>query len=171
MLGAQPSPIIGFALDGFPIYGPYGCLDEGCSEVVEFKSSWQNTGYWPGTVGCNTTADCGNPGGGVCDGPMSNAFDPYQCSTCAAANVNGEITTACVPTTEAWDHHSYVETAGDTWLDQCNGRVGPDGMYRYHTTSTFPYLNGCYMGTPSGAGVGSQGGGGPPGGGGGPPGG
>ncbi|MCU0499968.1 MAG: YHYH protein [Anaerolineae bacterium] len=35
------SPIIGYALDGFPIYGPYGCLDEACEEVVQFQSSYE----------------------------------------------------------------------------------------------------------------------------------
>ena len=170
-LGAQPSPILGFALDGFPIYGPYGCLDEGCTEVVEFLSSWQNTAPREGTLGCESTAECGNPTGGVCDGPGSNTFDPYQCAVCAPVNIGAEITTACVPTTEAWDNHSYVETAGEHWLDQCNGRVGPDGTYRYHATGTFPYILGCYRGTPiegqmggGGQGRGGQGGG-PPGGG------
>lgn len=39
-----PSPIIGFAADGFPIYGPRGCLDEACTEVVTFQSGWVATG-------------------------------------------------------------------------------------------------------------------------------
>jgi hypothetical protein len=48
-------------------------------------------------------------------------------------------------------------------LDPCNGRVGPDGVYRYHATTTFPYVLGCYRGTPSdSAGAGDPGGGGPP---------
>jgi hypothetical protein len=167
IVGAQPSPVVGFALDGFPIYGSHGCLDTACTQIVEFKSSYQNTGYRAGTVGCGSTTDCGNPGGGVCDGPMSNRFDPYQCTMCAAANIEGEITTACVPTTDAWDHHSYVETPGDAWLDECNGRIGPDGSYGYHETATFPYILGCYKGTPTVAGTGGDsrgGGGGPPGG-------
>jgi len=40
----KESPILGYALDGFPIYGPYGCLDEKCSEIIEFQSSWVKTG-------------------------------------------------------------------------------------------------------------------------------
>jgi len=36
--------IIGYALDGFPIYGPYGCIDGDCTNVVKFKSSWIQTG-------------------------------------------------------------------------------------------------------------------------------
>jgi hypothetical protein len=40
----EPSPIIAFALDGFPIYGPRGCADEGCAEIVEYGSGWVQTG-------------------------------------------------------------------------------------------------------------------------------
>ena len=35
-----PSPILAFAADGFPVFGPFGCIDAECSRVVEFKSSW-----------------------------------------------------------------------------------------------------------------------------------
>ncbi|MGB0590320.1 MAG: YHYH protein [Myxococcota bacterium] len=164
VIGSQPSPIVGFALDGFPIYGPYGCTDADCTEVIEFHSSWQNISPRDGTVGCQSTAECGNPDGGVCDGPMSASFDAYQCATCAPVNIDGEITTACVPTTEAWDNHAFVTTEGEAWLDLCNGRIGPDGTYRYHATATFPYIIGCYRGTPTAAGGGPGGGGddGPP---------
>ena len=34
----EPSPIIGYAFDGYPIYGPMGCVNADCSEVVEFRS-------------------------------------------------------------------------------------------------------------------------------------
>jgi hypothetical protein len=37
----EPSPILGFAFDGFPIRGPWGCLDRDCTRVVKFKSSWE----------------------------------------------------------------------------------------------------------------------------------
>ena len=39
-----PSPIIAYALDGFAVYGPTGCLDAECSEVVEYSSGWEQTG-------------------------------------------------------------------------------------------------------------------------------
>jgi hypothetical protein len=91
----QPSPVIGWAADGFPIYGPYGCLDKACTEVVEFQSGWVQT---------------------------------------------------AAPVQDAWDNHEYVASADDTVLDQCNGRIGPDGTYRYHATATFPYILGCYAG-------------------------
>ena len=50
------------------------------------------------------------------------------------------------PSTYAWDNHAYVGGDDPTVLDRCNGRVGPDGSYRYHATSTFPYILGCYHG-------------------------
>lgn len=39
-----PSRIVGVALDGFPIYGPYGCADFNCTRVIEYQSSWQRNG-------------------------------------------------------------------------------------------------------------------------------
>lgn len=93
----EASPVLGYAFDGFPIYGPQGCLDSECSEVVTFESGWVQTGD---------------------------------------------------PTTYAWDNHEYQASDAPTQLDQCNGRIGPDGTYRYHATSTFPYILGCYAGTP-----------------------
>ena len=39
-----PSPILAFALDGFPIFGPLGCTDGDCSEVIRYESSWEMTG-------------------------------------------------------------------------------------------------------------------------------
>ncbi len=96
----EPSPILGWALDGFPIYGPYGCVDAGCKSVVEMQSSWVQTGD---------------------------------------------------PTTYAWDNYTYQEQVGDQYMDRCNGRTQPDGSYGYHATEGFPYILGCYVGTPSDA--------------------
>jgi hypothetical protein len=119
----QPSPIVGWSLDGYPIYGPWGCMDADCDAAVKFKSGWARTGD---------------------------------------------------PETYAWDNHAYQPDDDHRTLDRCNGRVGPDGTYRYHATDDFPYILGCYHGRAEGAGAGGPGGGGgpePPDGGGGPPGG
>ena len=40
----EPDPVIGYSFDGFPIFGPMGCLDAECTEVVEFESGWVQTG-------------------------------------------------------------------------------------------------------------------------------
>ena len=39
-----PDPIIGYAHDGYAIYGSTGCLDSDCSELVEYISGWVQTG-------------------------------------------------------------------------------------------------------------------------------
>jgi hypothetical protein len=57
------------------------------------------------------------------------------------------------PTTYAWDAYTYTAKPNDpTFLDECNGHVGPKGDYHYHVTATFPYILGCFRGTPNGAG-------------------
>jgi hypothetical protein len=63
--------------------------------------------------------------------------------------INGAPTTACVPKTCVWSNHAYSAKAGSQYLDQCNGHIGPNGAYHYHTTSTFPYILGCYRGVPT----------------------
>jgi len=126
----DPSPIVGYAFDGFPIYGPYECTDVGCASVQEMLSSWDATGYQAGTIGCMSSSACSN---GYCNDVM----------------INGMQATACVPKTCVWSNNAYTAKAGSQYLDKCNGHVGPNGDYHYHTTSTFPYILGCYRGTPT----------------------
>jgi hypothetical protein len=152
--GSTASPVLGVAADGFPIYGSMECADAACSRVVQLESGWEATGTE--SVGCVDSTDCGD------------AF------TCALAIVGGEKQNACVSKTYAWDHNAYVAKDDPKFLDECNGHVGPDGTYHYHATDTFPYVLGCYRGTPAnlmaGGGMQPGGGGMQPGGGGmGPP--
>ena len=109
----EASPIVAWALDGFPVRGPLECADAACSGVVEMKSGYAQIGD-----------------------PKMNAWDAYE-----------------------WQPHD-----GDaTYLDECNGHVGPSGDYHYHATAGFPYILGCYRGTVgggTGAGGGGAGGGG-----------
>ncbi len=125
----EPSPVIGYAFDGFPIYGPYECSDAACTTVREMKSGWDDTGHEPGSEGCTSSAAC------------SNGY-------CTAIMMDGAQTTACVPKTCVWSNNAYVAKASSDYLDECNGHVGPDGDYHYHTTNEFPYTLGCYRGTP-----------------------
>jgi hypothetical protein len=53
------------------------------------------------------------------------------------------------PSTYAWDAHEYRSSSDPTVLDECNGHVGPSGDYHYHATETFPYILGCFTGTPT----------------------
>ncbi len=39
-----PSPVLGYALDGFPVRGPLGCADKNCNAVIRYESSWEMTG-------------------------------------------------------------------------------------------------------------------------------
>ncbi len=95
----EPSPILAYAVDGFPVYGPFGCTDTDCSEVIRFKSSWE------------------------------------------------EIRE---PETDSWDAFRYVAKDDVEYLDRCNGHSGPDHQqYHYHITETWPYIIGCFSGTPS----------------------
>ena len=54
------------------------------------------------------------------------------------------------PHQDAWDAYNYVEKDGPEYLDACNGHTGPDGDYHYHVTETWPYILGCFSGTPTG---------------------
>ncbi|XP_071509558.1 uncharacterized protein [Diadema antillarum] len=46
------------------------------------------------------------------------------------------------------DESGNLLTSSD--LDECHGRNNSDGVYQYHTTADFPYILGCYKGTPQG---------------------
>ncbi|MCX6429388.1 MAG: YHYH protein [Actinobacteria bacterium] len=90
--------VVGYALDGFPIYNNVGCVDKACKTTVKLTSGYVMVGN---------------------------------------------------PTTNSWDAYNYVKSSKSTVLDACNGRIEPDGTYGYHVTETFPYIIGCYKGTPT----------------------
>lgn len=95
---SAPSPVLGWAADGFPIYGPVACKDADCTTTETVLSGYAKTGN-----------------------PATYAFLAYT-----------------------WSAH-----AGDArYLDECNGRVEPNGAYHYHATSAFPYVPACFKGTP-----------------------
>ncbi|MEM6957575.1 MAG: YHYH protein [Myxococcota bacterium] len=94
-----PSGVIGFAADGFPIYGPY--FDDG-TVVREAQSGYT----------LRTGERDGGPGG-TFDGTF---VDDYE-----------------------------FTDAGD--LDECNGMT-VDGQYGYYLTRAYPWVVGCFRGTP-----------------------
>jgi hypothetical protein len=89
--------IIAYAIDGFPVYGPTGCLDVKCTKKAQMTSGYIQTG------------------------------DPQK---------------------NVWNAYSFKASTSTTVLDECNGRIQPDGTYGYHATLTFPYIVGCLKGTP-----------------------
>lgn len=99
----EASPIIAWAMDGYPVHGSQECEDAACSKVVVMQSGYEKTGD---------------------------------------------------PKTYAWKAYTWKAHAADaTYLDACNGHEGPKGDYHYHATSGFPYVIGCYHGTPASTGM------------------
>ena len=90
------SYIVGYALDGFPIYNSVGCLNVDCTETAQFISGYDMTGD---------------------------------------------------PTSYSWNAYTYNSTGKTIGPDECIGRIGPDGTYRYHATDASPYIIGCLAGT------------------------
>ena len=123
---AQHSPLIGFAYDGFPIYGAYGYQNaDGTGGIVRIKSGYQvrditvRTEYADGT--------------NVDDGP--DVSDTYFLGYFR-------------------EDYEFISHPGeDEYLDEHNGRLCvtpeyPDGTYAYFATvdenwnSTYPYVVG-----------------------------
>lgn len=121
----QHSPLIGFAYDGFPIYGAYGFKNaDGTGGIERIKSSYQLRDITTRT----THAD----GSTVDQGP----------------DVGGDYFLGYFR-----EDYEYVEQAGDDYLDVHNGRFAvtpeyPDGTYAYYATvdenwnSAYPYAVG-----------------------------
>ena len=118
------SPILGWAFDGYPIYGPFGYSDSlNAGPVTRMTSSWQLR-----SISDRTTLPDGSP-----------------------SNPAGPAINATFPLGTYWEDYEYVAGAGT--LDEYNGRwcVTPEypmGTYAYFITvdgagePQFPYLMG-----------------------------
>jgi hypothetical protein len=122
----EHSPLIGFAYDGYPIYGAYGFADaDGNGGIVRIKSGYQLRDITVRTLYANGTD--------VTDGPPVN--DTY-------------------PLGRYREDYEFVEHPEDpSYLDEHNGRYCvtpeyPDGIYAYFCTvdenwnSAYPYVVG-----------------------------
>lgn len=121
----EHSPLIGFAYDGFPIYGAYGYANaDGTGGIVRIKSSYQLRNITVRTHYAN--------GNNVTDGPPVNSTYPL-----------------------GYFREDYEFVAHNTadYLDEHNGRFCvtpeyPNGIYCYFTTvdanhnSAYPYAVG-----------------------------
>lgn len=121
------SPLIGFAYDGFPIYGAYGYQNvNGTGTIVRMKSSFQLRNITTRTTYANGTS--------VTPGPPVNATYPLGYFR---------------------EDYEYVPTSAATpdYLDEHNGRFCvtpeyPNGIYAYFCTvdqnwnSAYPYAVG-----------------------------
>lgn len=122
---SQHSPLIGFAYDGFPIYGAYGYQNaDGTGGIVRIKSSYQLRDI---TVRTNL-AD----GTDVTDGPAVNSTYPLG---------------------HYKEDYEFIAPASEDYLDEHNGRFCvtpeyPNGTYAYFCTvdenwnSAYPYAVG-----------------------------
>ena len=123
---AQHSPLIGFAYDGFPIYGAYGYKNaDGTGGIVRIKSSYQLRNI--------TTRTTSPTGATVTSGPAVSATYPLGYFR---------------------EDYEFVAHAGETdYLDIHNGRFCktpeyPNGTYAYFCTvdakhnSAYPYVVG-----------------------------
>jgi len=123
------SPLLGFAYDGYPIYGPYGYsnpLDTN-SAITRMKSSYSTRNI--------TVRTHYSDGSDVIDGPPVSASFPI-----------------------GWyrEDYEYAVNANSDYLDVHNGRISktpeyPNGIYCYYTTvddnynSVYPYVVGPYF--------------------------
>jgi hypothetical protein len=121
------SPLLGFAYDGFPIYGAYGYKNvNGTGGITRIKSSYKLRNITVRTHYANGTD--------VTDGPPVNATYPLG---------------------QYREDYEYTPTSAATpdFLDEYNGRVCvtpeyPNGIYCYFATvdanwnSTYPYVVG-----------------------------
>ncbi|NBW59630.1 MAG: YHYH protein [Crocinitomicaceae bacterium] len=129
------SPLIGFAYDGFPIYGAYGYANtDGTGGITRIKSSYQLR-----NISTRTTYSTG------------------------ASVTAGPAVSSTYPLGYFREDYEYVSNAGQDYLDEHNGRFCktpeyPNGIYCYFTTvdanwnSAYPYVVGpTFYGTKTGA--------------------
>jgi len=129
------SPLIGFAYDGFPIYGAYGYANtDGTGGITRIKSSYQLR-----NISTRTTYSTG------------------------ATVTAGPAVSSTYPLGYFREDYEYVSNAGQDYLDEHNGRFCktpeyPNGIYCYFTTvdanwnSAYPYVVGpTFYGTKTGA--------------------
>lgn len=122
--GQHHSPLLGFAFDGFPIYGPYGYANANGTGGIKRMAS----GYSLRSITQRTTLPSGQ-----------------------AASSAGPDVSATYPLGYYLEDYSFTAGAGD--LDQFNGRFAvtpeyPNGTYAYFATmdasgkAAYPYIVG-----------------------------
>ena len=151
---------LGFTTTGIPFYGP----EEGEQPVAEAHGDPYYNGILDRCYGhtgpmgeyhnhaLRWTSSCGFTRQRIVAYAL-DGFPVYAGPGClnAACSRTATLRSGYVrtgnPTSYAWDAYAY-RSGGATTLDACNGRVQPDGSYGYHITKGFPYIIGCFRGTP-----------------------
>ena len=163
---AEPAevPLLGpvaVAVNGVPIYGPtertggdVGSLEGALSDCGSHNGP---TGFHIHRFGWKTGVDCLYSADEVATGSALVGWSPDgypimsgvvcaddECTSTKQLTSSWSLTDDTLFATDTWSAHSYEAGSGD--LDRCNGRTDADGQYRYYTTTTFPYILGCYHG-------------------------
>ncbi len=131
----QPT-LIGYAADGYPIYGPFGYkqADNSKSALVELKTSFRVKG--------STTTENKNPSGSHRAGTSNNSATTASSAPCPESETKGA---------KPLLKYEYIAKLGD--LDDYNGRFGvtteyPEGTYYYVISNSFPYIPISFRGVP-----------------------
>jgi hypothetical protein len=131
----QPT-MIGYAADGYPIYGPFGYkkADDRKSALVELKSSFR--------VKESTTTENKDASGSARAGTSNNSITTASSALCPESE-----TKVAKPLLR----YEYIDKLGD--LDDYNGRFGvtpeyPQGTYHYVISNSFPYIPISFRGVP-----------------------
>ena len=131
----QPT-LIGYAADGYPIYGPYGYkqADNNKSALIELKTSFR--------VKENNPAESKDVTGGNSAGTSNNSITTASSAPCPTNETK---------VTKPLLKYEYIDKLGD--LDDYNGRFGvtpeyPDGTYYYVISNSFPYIPISFRGVP-----------------------
>ena len=159
----EPSAILGWSLDGYPIQGPCVCTardGDTCTEVKRVRSAWVYDGLAGWGDDPNEAADLGVENQACSDDDTCCPGGTDGCNfRCAPVVVESDgadgsaVEHRCALLDYSWCTHRYVDRSlhagGDfVYLDRCNGYEGPDG-YAYHATASFPYVSACYRGVPN----------------------
>ena len=122
---------IAVATNGLPIFNPWTI--EGNNAVEGDTAEWFD----------------------LCDGhPSPNGEYHYhkQPSSCLFSVTPGTPSPMVGVAFDGYAIYGPVDEKGETLasedLDECHGRINSNGVYQYHTTADFPYIMGCYKGTP-----------------------
>ena len=119
--------LVGWALDGFPVYARYGYSDpnDASSAIKEMKGSYQLRDI-------DELLAAGRPA-----------------TTDTDTRANGTVVESLPLGTfvQDWEYNAEVSE-----LDECNGREGvtpefPEGIYHYYITDDYPYVQRCLRGT------------------------
>jgi len=147
--------LIGVAVDGVQIWAPLEAPQDGFADPVRERLIETCGGHAiPFHFHANPTCLFNEENqtslvlGYALDG--FSILAPYMCEDAACTKirkVKSSWQISNINVRNVWELYAYVEGSGD--LDKCNGMIGPDGVYHYYATDTFPYFIACYSGTPT----------------------